>query len=480
MRTGHRSARTSGVVAAAVLTLGASAPASAGLGAAASPGRASYTPGSAGVGDPYFPLEGNGGYDVSHYDLRLSYHPATHHLGGSTTITAVARKNLSRFDLDLTGYRVSAVTVDGAAARFTRSGQELVVTPAHGLDRGSAFTTVVSYAGVPRTIVGSPIVFGAPYGWIYTRDGAFVGCEPNAARSWYPANDHPSDKASFRFAVTVPTGRSVVANGTYRGHRVNGGTDTFVWDERRPMATYLATVGIGRWDLHRTRTPAGIPSLTAVDPALAARARRRHTTALTARVTDYWAARLGRYPFGSTGAIVDDVPDVGFALETQTRPLYGSVPDPGTLSHELAHQWFGDSVSVRTWRHIWLNEGFATFGSWLWAEHTGGPSTLVQARRAYRSYDRADPFWRQSIAAPGRNAMFSGAVYERGAMTLAALRHRIGDRDFFTLLRTWVRQHRYGTATTAQFESLAQRISGRPLHGFFRVWLWDRGRPPRL
>ena len=199
MRTGHRSARTSGVVAAAVLTLGASAPASAGLGAAASPGRASYTPGSAGVGDPYFPLEGNGGYDVAHYDLRLSYHPATHHLGGSTTITAAARKNLSRFDLDLTGYRVSAVTVDGAAARFTRSGQELVVTPAHGLDRGSGVHDGGLRRGGRRPSSGRPSSSGAVRLEVHP-DGAFVGGSRTPARKRYPSNDHPSDKASFRFA----------------------------------------------------------------------------------------------------------------------------------------------------------------------------------------------------------------------------------------------------------------------------------------
>jgi aminopeptidase N len=441
---------------------------------------ATYTPGSAGVGDRYFPLEGNGGYDVRHYDLRLSYDPSTHELAGSNTITAVARKNLSRFDLDLSGYRVSGVTVDGRAATFTRSGQELVVTPAAGLDSGSRFRTVVSYSGVPRTIVGSPIVFGAPYGWIYTKDGAFVGCEPNAARTWYPSNDHPSDKASFRFTITVPVGRKVVANGTYLGHRVSGDTDTFVWDEARPMATYLATIGIGRWAFHRSQTARGIPVLTAVDPALATQAAHQHVSRLTARVTDYWAKRFGRYPFGSTGGIVDNVPDIGFSLETQTRPLYGFVPDPFTLSHELSHEWFGDSVSVARWRHIWLNEGFATFSEWLWQQHTGGPSTWRQAREIYRAIPARDSFWRQSIADPGRNTMFSAAVYVRGGMTLAALRHRIGDHDFFTLLRRWTHDHRYGNVTTAEFRSLAHRVSGVRLHHFFQVWLWRQSKPRRF
>jgi aminopeptidase N len=196
-------------------------------------------------------------------------------------------------------------------------------------------------------------------------------------------------------------------------------------------------------------------------------------------VTDEWGRRFGRYPFSSTGAIVDDVPHLGFSLETATRPLYGFVPDQVTLSHELAHEWFGDSVSVATWRDIWLNEGFATFASWLWLEHrSSGPTTLQTARTVYRKAPASDPFWRQSIADPRHDTMFSPAVYYRGAMTLAALRARIGSPDFFRLLRTWVTRHRYGNVTTAQFEALAQRVSGQQLDGFFRVWLWDQRKPP--
>jgi aminopeptidase N len=439
-----------------------------------------FTPGSSGVGDPYFPHEGNGGYDARHYSLRLSYDPDTHRLAGSDTVTAVATQNLSRFDLDLSGFTVSAVTVDGAAATFRRTGQELAITPPHGIRRGSTFRATVSYAGRPRTIVGSPIVFGTPYGWIYTKDGAFVGCEPNAARTWYPANDHPRDKATFRFAVTVPSDRKVVANGSFVDHRVDGGRATYVWAEHQPMATYLATIDIGRWQLHRTRTPGGIPEVVAVDPTLAKSARTRHTVALTGRITDYWAKRFGRYPFSSTGGIVDNVPDIGFSLETQTRPLYGFVPDPTTASHELSHQWFGDSVSVRSWRHIWLNEGFATFSQWLWAEHTGGPSTYSQARSYFRGIPASNSFWHQSVAAPGRNTMFSSAVYARGGMTLAALRHKVGDRVFFRILRTWVREHEHGSATTGQFTRLAAGVSGRSLDHFFHVWLYLKAKPGQL
>ena len=439
-----------------------------------------FTPGSPGVGDPYFPLEGNGGYDVKHYALRLHYSPASHHLRGIDTITAVATKNLSRFDLDLSGFTVAGVSVNGAATTFTRHGQELVVTPPAGLPEGSTFRTRVSYAGVPKTVVGSPIVAGAPYGWMYTKDGALVGCEPNAAHTWFPSNDHPSDKASFRFTVTVPRSKRVVANGALVARHVTDHTRTFVWTEARPMATYLATVDIGRWDFHQTTTSSGIPEFVAVDPALARQAKRSHTVGLTGRITDYWAKTFGSYGFGTTGAIVDNVPQIGFSLETQTRPLYGTVPGSEVTSHELSHQWFGDSVSVRTWRNIWLNEGFATFSQWLWNEHASGWGTMAQARFYYGQFKADDRFWDLSIADPGRNNMFSYPVYARGGMTLAALRNKIGDQDFFALLRAWVHQHRYGNATTAQFTRLAQDISGVPLHHFFRVWLWHKAKPKRL
>lgn len=480
MRTRRRLISVSAVAATAAVALLAGALAFAAYHVADRATATTFTPGSPGLGDPYFPHEGNGGYDVSHYDLRLTYGPASHLLSGSDTVTAVARQNLSRFDLDLSGYTVSAVLVDGSPATFTRAGQELVVTPAAGLPRGHRFRVRVQYAGQPRTITGSPLLLGAPYGWIYTKDGAFVGCEPNAAHTWYPSNDHPSDKASFRIAMTVPSTRQVIANGTLADRRSSDGMTTYVWREDRPMATYLATVDIGRWQIHSTRTGAGIPELTALDPTLATQARPSHTTRMTARITDYWVSRFGRYPFGSTGAIVDHVPNVRFSLETQTRPLYGFVPDDGTAAHELSHQWFGDSVSVRTWQDIWLNEGFATFSSWLWAEHAHGFSALTQARDLYRSYGPKNAFWKQPIADPGRNRMFSPAVYLRGGMTLEALRHRIGDKHFFTLLRTWARQHRYGNATTAQFTRLAHRVSGVPLYQFFHVWLWQKAKPPHL
>jgi len=472
-RTRSRLARTTVATTAAALavTLVAGGTASAKAGP-------TFRPGAAGVGDPYFPLLGNGGYDVGHYTLDLKYDPARHWLSGTDTIAAKATQNLSRFDLDLSGMTVHRVTVNNVAASWSRSGEELRITPRSGLPRGQAFTVAVTYDGSPKTIVGSPIVFGADYGWQYTPDGAFVGDEPNAAHTWFPSNDHPSDKASYTFKVSVPSSRGVIANGELLSKNTQSGWTRYVWDETRPMASYLATVDIGNWTFDRSRTASGIPNITAYDPALASDVRANDDIGLTNRVTDFWAKSFGPYPFTSTGAIIDNLPDVGFSLETQTRPLYGFAPDPVTLSHELSHQWFGDSVSVANWQHIWLNEGFATFSMYYWLEHSGtGPSTFENFRNLWQRTAASSAFWDQSIADPQRDTMFSSAVYYRGGMTLAALRHRIGDADFFQILRTWTATHRYGNATTAQFVALAERVSGQDLGSFFQTWLWDKTKP---
>jgi aminopeptidase N len=393
---------------------------------------------------------------------------------------ATATQNLSRFDLDLKNYKVGYVTVNGKQAVFRRHQQELIITPAHGLDKGSRFTVVVAYAGTPHTVLHSPIVFGSPYGWIYTTDGAFVGCEPNAASTWFPSNDHPSDKARFTFDITVPDGTRVVANGELIHRGTSGGMSNFVWNETSPMATYLATIGIGKWVFHTTKTAGGIKEFVAVDPDLEEQAESSHIIELSGDVTDYWSKVFGKYAFSSTGGIIDHVPSVGFSLETQTRPLYGFVPNVGTASHELTHEWFGDSLSVKTWDNIWLNEGFASFGAWLWTEHTTGESTYDQGLGAFNSIPADNPFWQQSIADPQRDTMFSNAVYQRGAMTLAALRHKIGDKKFFDLMQTWVKQHRYGNVTTDEFTSLANQVSGQNLNGFFKTWLWKQSKPKKF
>jgi aminopeptidase N len=439
--------------------------------------------GSVGVGDPYFPREGNGGYDALHYDLGLAYNRRTNRLAGVARLRARALTGLERFDLDLNGLKVRSVKVDGARAAFRRSGGELQVTPAAAVAAGQVFTVAVRYRGVPRTIARSPIAFGEPYGFLHTPDGEFVAAEPDGADTWFPCSDHPSDKATFTFRITVPAGSRAVANGRLVSTSRRGGRRTFVWREDSPMATYLATVDTGRWLIRHGRTKGGVPVTVAVDPKIAAyRARRtaRFFLRMSARIVDYEAKVFGPYPFSSTGAIADDARYHGkrlaFSLETQSRPVYSGRVDTLTIAHELAHQWFGDSVSVATWRDIWLNEGFASFAEYLWLEHTH-QLTAHQSFHGDYSIPRRSSFWKVVIGDPGRDSLFDFAVYRRGAMTLQALREKIGEGPFFTLLRTWAAKHRHANASTADFIALAEQVSGRDLDGFFHTWLYTAHKP---
>ncbi|MBN0043839.1 M1 family metallopeptidase [Streptomyces actuosus] len=439
--------------------------------AAAGPAAAGTTGGS-GAGDPYFPLAGNSGYDVRHYGLTLRYDPGSRRLDGRAVLTARATRDLTRFDLDLRGLTVTALTVDHVKAGFRRRGQELVVTPRRPVHRGRTFRVTVAYAGTPGPVTDPD---GSPDGWIPTDDGAFVAGEPQGAMTWFPGNNHPRDKASYDFTLTVPEGRTAVANGVLLGSRTARGWTTFRWRQTEPMATYLATATIGTFRVHRYTTRDGITVYDAVDP------REAKAAAPVVRqlpsVLEWESRMFGPYPFRAAGSVVDHAPNVGYALETQTRPLYDSAPDLSTLVHETAHQWFGDSVSLTSWKDIWLNEGFATYAEWLYAEQHGGRSAQAEFD-ALLARPASDALWEFPPGDPGSGAhLFGTPVYARGAMALHALRRAVGDRTFRRILRAWATGHRTGHGTTAQFVRLAERESGRHLRGLFRTWLYTPGRP---
>ncbi len=430
-----------------------------------------FVPGSSGLGDPFFPLAGNGGYDVSHYALRLRYEPQTHRLAGSATISATATQNLSRFDLDLRGFDVSRLTVNGQAASFTRAGQELVITPRAGLPAARPFTVRVDYAGEPQVVTDPD---GSIEGWVPTDDGAFVVGEPQGSPAWYPVNDNPRDKATFEFSVTVPSGLTVMANGVLASTVSAGGHSTFVWRETLPMAPYLATATLGRFDLTQYKLRSGLPVYIAVDPTLSS----AKVLDKLPDIVDFYSSIYGPYPFDAVGAIVDDAKNVGYSLETQTKPVFDQVPDEATLAHELSHMWYGDSVTLTQWPDIWLHEGFATWSEWIWSEHEGRKSAHQWFKNLYNTPAQDTAFWTPPPGNPGTPAnLFDGTIYDRGAMTLQALREKIGDAAFFRIMRRWAAQHQYGNVTTPQFIALAERESGQDLGRFFNVWLYQEAKP---
>ena len=660
-----------------------------------------FPAGSSGIGDPYYPLDGNGGYDVQHYGLKLTYDPATDNLIGEATILARATQNLSAFNLDFVGLKLRSVTVNGAMATATRKGQELTVKPKTGLTNGSTFTVVARYDGVPKTLED----FGIS-GFIHTDDGAIVIGEPHVASSWFPANDHPRDKASFTFEITIPAGLQAIANGVLIGQTTAGAWTTWTWDAVEPMATYLAMMSIGHFDVrayqadgikywdaidsrlmedqapaitpevgsqflysqvgepaykrltHAISVPPGgaqlsfrvwrdtepdwdflfVESRTAggsdwttlpdakghtsqytgacpynfwgfndflehyltpfiVDPGdpgtpdddfyscnpvgttgtwnavsgasegwetwlvqipNAGAATRSAEVSISyasdvfiqgrgvilddvvvstgqgttsfeadANPLDGWvapiagpegsadnpntwlvassvpavpglgasalvsfdrqpeiiafeASNFGPYPFSASGGVVDEV-GVGFALENQTRPTYspgffgGPEGNDFVVVHELAHQWYGDSLAVDTWQNIWLNEGFATYAEWLWSEEQGFDTT-EQIFDSFAEIPAEDEFWAMAIGDPGTAALFDFPVYGRGAMTLEALRQEVGDRNFFRILKAWSSSQAGGTVTTREFIDLAESISRKDLDPLFAAWL-SSGKP---
>jgi aminopeptidase N len=428
------------------------------------------------VGDPFFPLAGNGGIDVSDYNLDLAYDPAVRRLNGTATLQVHATQDLSRFDLDLRGFQVGTVTVNGTPASWARNGQELMITPARLIRKGSAFTVVVPYSGTPQTVIDPD---GSSEGWVFTDDGAAVVGEPQGSPGWYPVNDTPRDKATYTVSMTVPKGLTAVGNGSLLRQSTHGGKATFTWREGFPMAPYLATITLGRFDVSTGRTASGIPIYVAVDPRQKS-ASGPVLSKLPAMVS-FLEGLYGPYPFEDVGAIVDNAPELGYALETQTKPVFDAAPDEATLLHELSHMWYGDAVTLRKWPDIWLHEGFATWSEWIWAERHGGQTAAQRFTELASTPADQTSLWNPPPGNPGVAAnLFAGSVYDRGAMTLEALRERIGDVKFFTVMRRWYAEHRYGNVSTPEFIALAQKVSGQNLGAFFDTWLYQPGKPAGL
>ena len=431
------------------------------------------------AGDSYVPHSGNGGYEVTHYDLHLDYRVSSNRLEARASIELVTTETLDRLSLDLHGLAVSAVTIEGARVRkFTTRHGKLHVWVSEPLAATTAVRLDVRYGGNPGPVRGA----WGEVGWEELEDGVIVAGQPNGAATWFPCDDHPAAKATYRLVVTADSPYLVVANGTLVSRQVGASRTRWEFEQRQPMATYLATLQVGQYTevLLHDASSGGVRQVAAVPQRLVGSARTELSAQPDMMAT--FVRLFGPYPFDAYTVVVTD-DELEIPVEAQGISVFGANHLDGSrtnerlVAHELAHQWFGNSLTVASWQHIWLNEGFACYAEWLWAEASGGPSADSIAGR---QWDRLAELDQDLVVAdPGPDLMFDDRLYKRGALTLHALRLTFGDDAFFTLLREWIESNRYGTVTTEGFVELAAHTSSEPTHIrlLLRQWLTQTGLP---
>jgi aminopeptidase N len=422
--------------------------------------------------DTLFPEVGSSRYNVEHYAINLTYQTSGN-IKAKTTLTAKTRKPLRRFSLDLEGLTVDSVWVNGHRAEFSRRDNKLIIKSSKVL--GGRFWATIKYHGKPVTHIDPD---GVQDGWIPTSDGATVLSEPVGAMTWFPNNNTPRDKATFDMNITVPSKLEVAGSGDLKSVRKDSGTETWRWVQPYQQATYLAMISIANYDVYHstmtTTTGRKLPIWNFIQPDLGSLSAER---ALVSKAIRYLERRFGPYPFNSAGVVVKET-GAGYALETQNRPVFDGVPDDLTNVHEWAHQWYGNSVSLTDWCDIWLNEGFATYAEWLWTASHGGPSTAEQFQKEYDARPVSDSLWSPAPATLADPMdLFSEPGYLRGAMTLEAMRQKVGSHDFFVILRRWAQQNAYGNVSTSEFIALSERVSGQDLDAFFKAWLYTAAKP---
>ncbi|GAB2488012.1 M1 family metallopeptidase [Luteococcus sediminum] len=429
--------------------------------------------------DPYLPGHGDDGYRVLHTDLRLDYKVTTNRLDELARLTVVVDQPLTRLELDLVGLKASRVTVDGARTRHRQTRNKLVVETG-ARKPGDRMELVIACAGKPTTVPG---VHGAA-GWEELTDGVIVASQPQGAPGWFPCNDDAARKGTYRIEVRAASGYRVVCNGTLAEHQASGGTTRWVYEMDQPMSPYLATVQIGRYTVDEQ--PAGVP-VEVVHPgriAVGAGTAFEHQ----GRMVDHLAELFGPYPFDQYRAVVvDDVLEI--PLEAQGLSTFGrnfATPtweNERLVVHELAHQWFGNSVTAAQLADIWLHEGFACYSEWLWAEQRAASGITVGTQQQAALHHAGLKGQQQStlLRNPGMRDMFDDWVYKRGALTLHAVRCQVGDELFFEILKSWTAEHAGGVVTTDDF--IVHCTARAPEHAaklekLFDAWLGQTALPP--
>ncbi len=427
--------------------------------------------------DPYTPGAGNPDLHIDHYDLDLDYRIGPNRLSARARLTGRVLTETRAIALDLTGMRVTKAAVNGRKIRFSaRDGKLNLVT--EPLPSNQPVRIDIAYVGNPQPAIGA----WGDIGWEELEDGVLVAGQPVGASTWFPCNDHPSNKATYRIKVLTESEYTVVSNGRLIDRVRKAGRTAWTWESDVPLATYLATVQIGRYRQGRIDAEAHTP--VAPVPLGLHAGEHWHEASARLRVQhpmmDLFAERFGPYPFDRYDVVVTD-DELDIPLESQPLSVLGPNhlgPEweaERLIAHEMAHQWFGNSLTPRRWSDIWLNEGFACYAEWLWSEASGRMSADACARQ-----------WWETLAGlpqdillgdPGGPSMFDDRVYKRGALCLHALRLHLGDEVFFAALREWTVQHRHASVDTTAFVDCVSKVAATDIAEVVRPWLTETALP---
>lgn len=426
------------------------------------------------AGDPYAPELGNSGYDVQRYRLRLTLDPATAFITADVIITATSTAQIQLVSLDFIGFDIERVTFLGMPTEYHRQANKLLVDLPVVLPSGKDFVLDIAYSGEPVSEASAYIPIVRHMGMIRPdNESLYAYSEPDGSRYWFPCNDHPRDKATYRFELTVPEGMTGVANGKLIGlpktvpDAFSNGKDgeLYVWEHNYPVATAFVIVAVANYERIDGRSPKGIPLRSYVFPDQ--KERFLSFEPLIGEMIDWLSEQFGPYPFDEFGYVM--VKDLRASVETQTMVVLDTqMLNEVVLVHEMAHMWFGDWVSLDSWGDIWRSEGFATYVQYLWSDRNQ-PDQFEQDMRGIEDFVAANPSG-YPLNYPPRAEMFGSDSYVKGAVLVHALHEKMGDRAFYNGLRTYFEQYGGGVASHAQFQAVMEQAAGFQLDDFFQEW----------